>query len=409
MLEGVAWRLSVMMFLQYVIWGSWLPLLALYLTRSLHLSGTEIGWIFATQAIASVAALFVSGQIADRYMPTDRFLALSHLIGGLAMFALAYQETFWSFFAVMLVYTLAYIPTLSLANAIAFHHLKDAQKEFGRVRLWGTIGWIAASWPFVFILAGKEGAAMDRALGSIFVVAGLASLALAAFCLFLPKTPPATAVSERNAPFAAIKLLAVPSIAVLFAVTFLDALVHQCYFQWTSPFLSQIGVPENMIMPAMSLGQISEIATMAGLGYFLKRLGWRRIMIIGILGHVVRFAIYAIGGPSTMWLVVGSNLVHGFCYAFFFATVYIFVDEKFPRDARASAQGLFNFLILGLGPFAGSLLWGKLGDVYRVAGGGVDYSRLFLVTAGVGLAAAILLFVGFHPDKTEPAVTAKAA
>jgi MFS family permease len=156
----------------------------------------------------------------------------------------------------------------------------------------------------------------------------------------------------------------------------------------------------------MSLGQISEIATMAGLGYFLKRLGWRRIMIIGILGHVVRFSIYALGGP--VWLVVGSNIVHGFCYAFFFATVYIFVDEKFPRDARASAQGLFNFLILGLGPFVGSLLWGKLGDVYRV-GDGVDYSRLFLVTAGVGLTAAIILFVGFHPEKTEPAVTAKAA
>jgi nucleoside transporter len=407
MLNGVAWRLSVMMFLEYVIWGSWLPLLALYLTRALGFSGTEIGWIFATQAIASVAALFVSGQIADRYLPTDRFLALSHLVGGIAMFALAYQRTFWSFFVVMLVYTLAYVPTLSLTNAICFHHLKDAQKEFGRVRLWGTIGWIAASWPFVFILAGKEGAAMDAALGSIFVVAGVASLALAAFCLFLPKTPPATQVSEKNAPFAAIKLLAVPSIGVLFVVTFLDALVHQCYFQWTSPFLSEIGVADNMIMPAMSLGQISEIATMAGLGFFLKRLGWRRIMIIGILGHVVRFSVYALQGP--VWLVVGSNLVHGFCYAFFFATVYIFVDEKFPRDARASAQGLFNFLILGLGPFVGALLWGKLGEVYRVAGGGVDYSRLFMVTAGVGLAAAILLFLGFHPDKTEPAVTAKAA
>jgi MFS family permease len=131
MLTGVAWRLSVMMFLEYVIWGSWLPLLALYLTRALGFSGTEIGWIFATQAIASVAALFVSGQIADRYLPTDRFLALSHLVGGIAMFALAYQRTFWSFFVVMLVYTLAYIPTLSLTNAIAFHHLKDAQKGHG--------------------------------------------------------------------------------------------------------------------------------------------------------------------------------------------------------------------------------------------------------------------------------------
>ena len=406
MLEGVAWRLSVMMFLQYVIWGSWLPLLALYLTRSLHLSGTEIGWIFATQAIASVAALFVSGQIADRYMPIDRFLALSHLVGGLAMFALGFQETFWSFFVVMLVYTIAYIPTLSLANAIAFHHLKDAQKEFGRVRLWGTIGWIAASWPFVFILAGKEGAALDKALGSIFVVAGLASLALAAFCLFLPKTPPATGVAQKNAPFAAIKLLAVPSIAVLFVVTFLDALVHQCYFQWTSPFLSHIGVPENMIMPAMSLGQISEIATMAGLGYFLARLGWRWTMILGILGHAVRFFIYSIGEPT--WLVVASNVVHGFCYAFFFASVYIFVDEYFPKDARASAQGLFNFLILGLGPFVGGFLWGWLGDTFRTPAGVVDYSKLFLAPTLLGLLAAAVLFVGFRPARPAPAA-AKAA
>ena len=404
--KGVAWRLSVMMFLEYVIWGSWLPLIALYLTRALHFSGTEIGWIFATQAIASVAALFISGQIADRYLPTDRFLALSHLVGGLAMLALAYQETFWPFLVVMLVYMLAYVPTLSLTNAICFHHLKDAQKEFGRVRLWGTIGWIAASWPFVFILRGKEGPTLDAALGSIFVVAGIASLALAAFCLALPKTPPATQVAQKNAPFAAIKLLAVPSIAVLFVVTFLDALVHQCYFQWTSPFLARIGVPENMIMPAMSLGQISEIATMAGLGYFLKRLGWRRIMVFGILGHVFRFAIYSLGGP--VWLVVGSNLVHGFTYAFFFAAVYIFVDEKFPQDSRASAQSLFNFLILGLGPFVGSLLWGRLGDVYTSAGV-VDYSRLFLVPAGIGLVAAIILFIGFHPDRAVPVVTAKAA
>src|SRR5262249_43079013 len=157
---------------------------------------------------------------------------------------------------------------------------------------------------------------------------------------------------------------------VLFVVTFIDALVHQCYFQWTSPFLAAIGVPENWIMPAMSIGQIAEIATMASLGFFLARLGWRWTMIFGILGPVLRFFSSSLGGP--VWLVVGSNLVHGFCYAFFFASVYIFVDEQFPKDARASAQGLFNFLILGLGPFAGSLLWGALGDALQ-AGGGVDF------------------------------------
>jgi len=400
MTQGAHWRLSLMMFLEYVVWGSWLPLLALYLARFLHFSGSDIGWVFATQAIASVTALFVSGQIADRYLPPERFLALSHLIAAAAMFALAFQKAFWPFFLTMLVYMLVYVPTLSLTNSICFQHLADAQRQFGRVRLWGTIGWIAASWPFVFILRGKEGAALESALTSIFVVAGGASLALAAVSLMLPATPPARVVARSNAPLRAIRLLAIPSVLVLFVVTFLDALVHQCYFQWTSPFLAAIGVPENWIMPAMSLGQVSEIATMAGLGYFLKRLGWRWTMTIGILGHVIRFFIYSIGHPA--WLVVGSNLVHGFCYAFFFASVYIFVDEYFPRDARASAQGLFNFLILGLGPFVGSLLWGRLGDAFRTAAG-VDYSRLFLVPAVLGLVAAAVLFVGFRPGERAPA------
>lgn len=398
--DNARWRLSLMMFLEYVIWGSWLPLLALYLSRFLGFSGTEIGWIFATQAIASVTAVLVSGQVADRYLSTERFLAVSHVVGGLAMLALAFQKSFWPFFLTMLVYSLAYVPTLSLTNSICFHHLKDAQKEFGRVRLWGTIGWIAASWPFVVILKGKEGAALGSALTSIFVVAGLASLALAAVSLTLPATPPARSAGERYAPMESIKLLRNPTVLVLFVVTFLDALVHQCYFQWTSPFLSAIGIPENMIMPAMSIGQIAEIATMAGLGYFLARLGWRWTMILGILGHVVRFLIYSLGGP--VWLVVGSNVVHGFCYAFFFASVYIFVDEYFPKDARASAQGLFNLLILGLGPFVGSLLWGRLGDAYRTAEG-IDFSKLFLVPSAVGLVAALVLFAAFRPARTAPA------
>ena len=187
---------------------------------------------------------------------------------------------------------------------------------------------------------------------------------------------------------------------VLFVVTFIDALVHQCYFQWTSPYLSAIGIPENLIMPAMSIGQVAEIATMAALGYFLARLGWRWTMAIGILGHVVRFFIYSIGAPA--WMVVGSNVVHGFCYAFFFASVYIFVDEYFPKDARASAQGLFNFLILGLGPFLGSLLWGRLGDLYSTAAG-VDYSRLFMVPTVLGLLATVVLLVGFRPGRPAPA------
>jgi nucleoside transporter len=390
---NIAGRLSVMMFLEYFIWGSWLPLLALYLSRFLGFSGTDIGWIFGTLAIASVTAVFISGQIADRHLSTERFLAVSHLIGGVAMISLAFQKSFWPFFAAMLVHNLMYVPTLSLTNSICFHHLKDAQKQFGIVRLWGTIGWIAASWPFVVILRGKSGPELESALTWIFYMAGGASLVLAAYSTTLPHTPPARS-GEKNAPLEAIKFLAVPAFLVLFIVTFMDSLVHACYFQWTSPFLAAIGLPENWIMPAMSIGQIAEIGTMATLGFFIKRLGWRRIMVFGILGHAFRFAIYAVGEP--VWLVVASNVVHGFCYAFFFASVYIFVDEYFPKDARASAQGLFNLLILGIGPFLGNLLWGWLGDTLRTPAG-VNYRYLFLAPTALAVVAAITLAVGFRP------------
>jgi nucleoside transporter len=395
-------RLSTMMLLEYVIWGSWLPLLALYLGDVLTFSGAEIGWIFATPAIACIVALFVGGQVADRLMSPEKLLAVLHAVGGVAMFALALQRAFWPFLTIMLVYQLAFIPTLSLTNAIAFHHVQDP-RDFGKIRLWGTIGWIAASWPFVFLLAGKTGAELHAALASIFVVAGVASFLLAGFALTLPATPPARGEVGANAPLQAIKFLAVPAFLVLFIVTFLDALVHQAYFQLTSPFLERAGLAPNLIMAAMSIGQIAEIATMAVLGVVLARLGWRATMTIGIAAHALRFFIYAIGDP--LWLMVAINIVHGMCYAFFFAAVYIFVDEHFPKDSRASAQGLFNLLILGLGPFVGSLLWGRLADQFRTVTGDVDYETLFQAPAWLAVAAMLLLLVAFRP----PVAVGKAA
>jgi nucleoside transporter len=394
-------RLSLMMFLEYVTWGSWLPLLAMYLGNVLKFTAGEMGWIFATPAVACVVGLFVGGQLADRLMSVEKLLAVLHVIGGVAMFAMSLQTSFWPFLLLMLVYQLAFTPTLTLTNAIAFHHLQDG-RSFGKIRLWGTIGWIAASWPFVFLLSGKAGAELDAALTSIFVVSGIASFGLAAFAMTLPATPPAKQPAGANAPFAAIKLLAVPAFLVLFVVTFMDALVHQAYFQFTSPFLERAGLAANWIMPAMSIGQIAEIATMAVLGTVIKSFGWRTTMAVGIAAHAARFFIFAIGDP--LWLMVAVNVVHGMCYAFFFAAVYIFVDEHFPRDSRASAQGLFNLLILGLGPFVGSLLWGALGDRFQTSAGQVDFSRLFLGPAWLAVAALALLVIAFRPPAQKTAL-----
>jgi len=418
-------KLSVMFFLEYVVWGAWLPLLGLYIGADyLKFSESQQAWVFNAFAIASLTGMFFGGQLADRYFSQEKFLAFSHLIGGLAVLGLAYVRGFWPFFGLMLLHCFFYVPTLSVTNAIAFANLKDAEKDFGFVRLWGTIGWIAASWPFIFIpihwekvptmaRAGgfvpwmgtalstlKTGPAMEAALTSTFIVSGVASLALAAFCLTLPSTPPVQREGSAFAPFEAFRLLAIPSILVLFVVTFFDSLVHYCYFFWTSRYLQSLGLAENWIAPAMSIGQLMEIVAMATLGYFLKTLGWRKTMILGILGQAVRFGIYAVGTPGLLWLVIAVNLVHGFAYACFFATVYIFVDKNFPKDVRTSAQGLFNLLILGLGPFLGNFLWASLGGVFTVDKA-IEYRKLFLVPMGFALFAAALLALFFHPKETD--------
>ena len=427
-------KLCVMFFLEYFIKGAWLPLLGLYMGgRYLKFSGFEQAWIFNAFAIASVTGLFFGGQLADRNMAQEKFLAFSHLIGGLAMLGLAYVKTFWPFFGLMLLHCFFYVPTLSVANAIAFAHVEDGRKDFGTVRLWGSVGWVAAAWPLIFIpidwarvpalsQAGglvpwlgsalstlKTGPAMESALTGTFIVSGIASLILAAFSLTLPHTPPVTRKGEPFAPLEAIKLLARPSVLVLFIVTFFDSLVHYGYYFWTSRYFQSIGIPENWIAPAMSIGQAMEVVAMAMLGTLIQRLGWRKTLILGLLSQAVRFGVYAMGDPDLIWPVISVNLVHGLAYACFFGTVYIFVDAHFPKDVRTSAQGLFNLMILGISQFASGFLWGRLGDVYsttRTVGGAavkvIDYHRLFLVPFGISLFASVLLAAFFHPGEQEP-------
>ena len=329
-------KLSVMMFLEYVIYGAWLPLLGLYIGKDyLNFSPGQQSWVFNAFALASLTGMFFGGQLADRYFAQEKFLAFSHLIGGLAMLGLAYQSTFWPFFGLMLLHCFFFVPTMSVTNAIVFANIKDAQKDFGAIRLWGTIGWIAASWPFIFIpidwtkvpSMGEAGGFVPgsarrlqitqgrdprwpRRWRSTFTVAGIASLVLAAFCLALPHTPPAKGKGESFAPFEAFKILMSAEHSRSFSSSHsIDSLVHYTYFFWSSKYLPDIGLPANWIAPAMSIGQFAEIATMAFLGLVLKKLGWRITMILGILGHVVRFGVYSIGTPDLLWLVILSNVV----------------------------------------------------------------------------------------------------
>ncbi|WZO98900.1 MFS transporter [Isosphaeraceae bacterium EP7] len=424
-------RLCMLFFLEYLIKGAWVPLLGLYLgTNYLNFGANQQAWVFNCFTIASITGMFFGGQLADRAMSQEKFLAFSHLIGGLAMLGLVYARTFWPFFGLTLLHCFFYVPTLSVANAVAFANVEDPKRDFGRIRLWGSAGWIAAAWPLIFIPvdwakvpsmaeAGgfvswiskalstlKTGPAMESAFAGMFVVSGVASLVLAAFCLTLPHTPPSIRKDAPFAPLRAIRLLGRPSVMVLYLVTFFDSMVHNCYYFWTSRFLQSLGVPQNWIAPAMSIGQAMEVAAMAMLGLILKRLGWRTTMLIGILSQAIRFGVYSMGSPDLLWPVIAVNLVHGFAYACFFGALFIYVDESFPADVRSSAQSLFNVMILGISQFASNFFWARMGDVFSsttmVAGKAVkvfDYHRLFLVPFGVSLFAAVFLAVFFHPPK----------
>lgn len=436
--ESYRGRLFVMMALEFFIWGAWLPLIFGYLP-SLGFSPTQQSLILNAFPVASIVGMFFSNQWADRKFSAEKFLAFSHLIGGLAIIGCGFTKEFTSFFLLMLVHCLLYVPTISITNSIAFANMKDPEKEFGIVRMGGTIGWILAAWPFTFIFVNWEavnaagptglvdwigkalanpltGEAAKAATKWTFIVAGIASLALAAFSLTLPHTPPKKpipGVGEKLAWLEAMKLLKHPFVLVLWLVTLVDSFVHNCYFSWTGVFLGTpesaggVGIAANWIAPVMSIGQVAEIATMFVLGATLKRLGWRATMIVGILGHAARFAVYAFM-PESAPAIILIQILHGICYAFFFATVYIFVDAYFPKDIRSSAQGLFNLQILGIGALlAFSICPWLMQSVYTV-GDRVNFRGLFMVPLIAASVAAVALAIFFHPPK-NPAATAGGA
>lgn len=393
-------RLFAMMALQLAIWGAWAPKLFPYMGM-LGFSAGQQALVGCCWGIASVVGIFFSNQFADRYFSAEKFMAVSHAIGGICLIGSAFVTDFVPFFLFYLAYSLVYVPTLSVSNTIAFAALKDG-KDFGTVRAGGTVGWIMASWPFVFIL-GAHATAVD--VRAIFIVSGVVSFILAGFSLTLPHTPPRTAAEGVDALAwrRALGLLKRPYVAVLFFVTFLDSVVHNGYFVMSDAFLTnRVGIAGNLSMVVLSLGQVAEILTMLVLGKVLVKLGWRTTMIVGILGHAARFLAFSFLADSIP-AIIAVQLLHGICYAFFFATVYIFVDEAFPKDVRSSAQGLFNLLILGVGNMVASYVFPNLIAALTGADGKVDYQTLFYVPTGLALLGALVLLFAFHPPTAKPA------
>jgi MFS family permease len=387
-----------MMVLEIAIWGAWQIKIFSYMGM-LEFTPNQQALVASVFGIASLVGIFFSNQFADRNFAAERFLSFSHLVGGLALIGTAFMTSFWPFFALFLLYALLYVPTISVTNSLAFANLKDPAKDFGFVRMGGTIGWIVVSWPFILLL--KDSAGPDKTRW-IFVVAGVISLILSGYSLTLPHTPPRKDVHglDKLAWARAARLLAVPYVLVLFVVTFIDSTIHNGYFVVIDDFLTRVGISANMTMVVSSIGQVAEIVTMVILGRVLIRIGWKWTMILGILGHALRFSVFAFF-EQYPWLIIAIQVLHGICYAFYFATVYIFVDAVFPKDVRASAQGLFNLLILGVGMVVAGQLFPRLKAAYT-SGGMVDYHRLFLVPTGLAIGAMLLLLFFFRPPTERP-------
>ncbi len=407
------------MFLQYALWGAWLPVTARYLSASvaeggLGFTGSQIGMTLGLAgSIGAVMAPFIAGQIADRYFSTERILAFLVTAGGVVKWITSYQTEYSAWLFLSIIYSVLYMPTLALSNSITFSHIDDQENDFPKIRIWGTLGWIIASWVFPMIwlqtnlnfqwmppfIVGAEVPNVTSRLADALKFSGLISITYGAFCFLLPHTPPKKDATEKLAFKKAFKLFRFSSFTTLVIASLAVSVIHQIYFLQTGPFLSHIGILDSQIGPAMTIGQFAEILTMAYLGFFLKRLGFKKVITIGVAAYFMRYAIF--GTESfPVWVIVASQAFHGFCYAFFFAAAFIYVDKLADEDVRHSAQTVFGIIILGGGPVIGGWLSGYLQNIYTVENI-FNYSNFWYTVSAIGLATMIFFYALFREQLVQ--------
>lgn len=390
-------RFWIMMFLQYAIWGAWAPVLSNYLLNDLGFTGFQAGWIFAMLPIATIISPFIGGQLADRYFATEKVIAFLQLIGGVLLLVMAQVTSYGAMMALMFFYCLFFAPTLALTNSIAMINLKDSEEEFGRIRVWGTIGWIAAGW----ILTGWRYLDVNIALGGdMLFLAGVMSVIMGFQSFTLPHTPPQKEGVNPLAFLDALKMLKNRDFLIFIGITFVVATELEFYYLLTAPFLTSatIGISSESLPAIMTIAQFAEMFVMIFLlSVFLKKYGMRNTLAIGVIAWPLRYIIFAIGKP--VWLVVASLTLHGFCYVFFFVAAFIYVDKIAPRDIRASAQSFIAIIVLGVGRGLGSVFAGKIMDIFTV-NGVTNWTSTFLVPCVLTILCAVGFILFFREKST---------
>ncbi len=371
-------RLSLMMFVQYFIYGAWLVTLGTFLGKSLGATGTQIGLAYSIPAIAAILSPFIVGMIADRFFATERVLATLHLVGGVLLY---------------LATTQCFMPTLALTNSISFANMLDPGAEFPRIRVLGTIGFIAVG--LIIGRLGADATALPLRIGAA------ASIAMAIYCLTLPHTPPHNAGKPLSARdvlgLDALALLKDRSFAVFVLGSFLLCIPLQFYYAFTNPFLNEIGV--SGAAGKMTFGQMSEIFFMLLMPWFIVRLGIKKMLLVGMAAWTTRYLLFAYGdaGPG-MWMLYLGILLHGVCYDFFFVTGQIYVDKQADVRIRSAAQGFIALVTLGAGQAIGSWLSGVIVDMHTTGAGTHDWRAIWIVPA-MGAFAVLLIFAAmFRPN-----------
>lgn len=383
--------------------------------HGLGFTGGQIGWILGLAgSIGALFAPFVAGQVADRFLNAEKALGLLLIGGGIVKFATAYATDYSSFMALSIVYSILYMPTLALTNSVAFANLDDAEKSFPRVRTWGTIGWIVASnaFPLIWLQTQLRGTALPPFLTGeakpndvalivdCLKVSGAMAVAYGFWAMLaLPKTPPKKDVENPLAFLKAFGLLRHPGFLVVTLAALPIAMIHQVYFIRTGPYLGSIGIEAAKIGPMMSIGQFSEIAFLAILGFFLKNLGYRLVLTLGCAAYAVRFGLFSIATEATSqsaMLAALAMVLHGLCYGFFFAGAYVYIERLAPADIRHSVQTVFGIIILGLGPVLAGFYNQEL-DVFTPAGEAANYAGIWRVQALIGLVSAVAVALAFRP------------
>ncbi|CAN5446420.1 nucleoside permease [soil metagenome] len=408
-------RLTLMSFLQFFTWGAWLITIGNYWFATKHWSGAEFGAIFSTLGFSSILMPALTGIIADKWMNAEKLYGILHILGGVILCFIPMVDNPSSFFWVIFMAMLCYMPTISLSNSIAYTILKnnnfDVVKVFPPIRVWGTIGFIVAMW--ITNLSG------NKASGNMFYIAAAAAIALGIYSFFLPKCPPQKLISEKSSVaqklgLDAFKLFGTYKIALFFLFSMLLGAALQLTNMYGDSFLSDFAnVPkyqDSFVVKystiIMSISQISETLFILAIPFFLKRFGIKQVMLISMFAWVLRFGFFAFGDPSGgLWMIIMSCIVYGMAFDFFNISGSLFIETTTDASIRSSAQGLFMMMSNGFGAFFGSVVSGFLIDRFFTHNGIKDWHNIWLSFAIYALVIAIafaFLFKHKHnPDEVK--------